>query len=119
MSSAPGTPIPQEGVGSPKANKGKAKASPKKNPMKAAKAVASPKTVAMKKVIAAKQVKHTQAKTVAGSPPDRKTLLKRFTSSAYHKALKDAVQAGLDEGKAKEVARIAYKKAAEEFGKSE
>jgi hypothetical protein len=46
-------------------------------------------------------------------------LLKRFTSSAYHKALKDAVQAGLDEGKAKEVARIAYKKAAEEFGKSE
>jgi hypothetical protein len=67
----------------------------------------------------AKQVKITQAKTAAGNPTDRKTLLKRFTSSAYHKALKDAVQAGLDEGEAKELARIAYKKATEEFGKSE
>jgi hypothetical protein len=67
----------------------------------------------------AKQVNHTQEKTVAGGPPDRKTLLKRLTSSAYHKAPKDAVQEGLDEGEAKEVARIAYKKAAEEFGKSE
>lgn len=64
MSSAPGTPIPTEGVGSPKANKGKAKASPKKAPTKAVKAVASPKTAAMKKAIAAK-ASATKAKAKA------------------------------------------------------
>jgi hypothetical protein len=67
----------------------------------------------------AKHVKATHTKkAVSSDQPDRKTLFKRFTSSAYHKAMKDAKQKGLDEGEAKEIARMAYKKAADDFEKS-
>ena len=53
MATAPGTPTPKEGVGSPKAPM-KTKASPKKAPMKAfVKAVASPKKVSMKAAVKA------------------------------------------------------------------
>ena len=80
-----------------------------------------PKTAKKQKAKAkakAKVVKKPHSKPDVADQPDRKTLKKRFTSAAYHKALKDAVQDGLEAGDAKDRARIAYKKAAEDFEKS-
>ena len=47
--------------------------------------------------------------------PSQKVLLKRFTSAAYHKALKLALADGKNDEAAKDEARVAYKKAADEF----
>jgi len=58
---------------------------------------------------------HLEKPKLADEKPSQKLLLKRCTSAAYHKALKLALADGKDEEAAKEEARVAYKKAAEEF----
>jgi hypothetical protein len=63
----------------------------------------------------AKVLKHIQSKT---DVVDTKTLFKRHVSAAYRKAFKDAIKQGLEAGDAEDMARIAYRKAAEDFEKS-
>ena len=61
------------------------------------------------------QNSHLEQTEPTDEEPSHKVLLKRFTSAAYHKTLKLALADGKDDETAKEEAREAYKKAADEF----
>ena len=61
------------------------------------------------------QNSHLEQTEPTDEEPSHKVLLKRFTSAAYHKTLKLALADGKDDDTAKEEAREAYKKAADEF----
>jgi hypothetical protein len=93
--------------------KQKAKAKAKAQAKAQAKAKEKAKAKATKSK--AKVLKHIQSKT---DVVDTKTLFKKHVSAAYHKAFKDAIKQGLEAGDAKDMARIAYRKAAEDFEKS-